>query len=283
MSERKKVATEIGLIGLVCVIIIVAIMLPWSWDEDIAPLPPRPAQFTDLVQTSVKGVVHLQCPSWQGSGFVVGPKHIITARHCVDDVEDFLITTWDEHQIKATRAVSHKKSDTASIWVDDLGCVNKDYDHRIEHGGEHEVSFRLLRLGSIKDCRLGQSVYAIGSSLGKQHFNNLTTGVISSTLLDVESFGCPESFGWATLFHVDAATYGGNSGCPIFTMDGVVRGVLVGGPGNYESISYTIPCDLFLEKIPIIALKFALDEYQREEEVIIYDTYYNYEDGNEYY
>ncbi len=239
---------------------------------------PKPLAFTDLVQESIKGVVHLQAPQWQGSGFVVGPRLIITARHCVEGVIDFEITTNTEHKIKATRAISDKEHDVASIWVDDLECVNDDINHVVKFGGEHDVVLTPLRLGSIKDCVLGQSIYVIGSPYGKVNFNSLTTGIISGVDVDWSSLG--DNYGWEVAFTVDSAGHPGNSGCPVFTADGIVRGILVGG---FSPVLISImPCDLFLHDLDSIRLMFTQDRYRFEEAVDMGD-WYNYKDNTEYY
>ena len=281
---RPRTQAVVAVAALVVVVVVVSVVLPWYSDPSPRPpLPPRPAQFTDLVQTSVKGVVHLQCPQWQGSGFVVGPRLIVTARHCVEGVEDFLMTTHTGCQVRATRAISDKNHDVGFVWVDDLTCVNEDHDHRIEHGGEHEVRLHPLRLGSIEDCRLGQNVYVIGSPYGRINFNALSTGVISGVDRDWDftNWMTGEKYGWSVAFTVDSAGHPGNSGCPVFTTDGVVRGILVGG---FSPVLISVmPCDLFIEDLPIIALMFATDRYEREEATVIYDPYYNHSADNEYY
>lgn len=240
------------------------------------PEPTPPAvepNFTDQVQESIKGVVHLQAPGWQGSGFVVGPRLIVTARHCVEGVEDFVITTADGHQVRATRAISDKEHDVAFVWVDDLECIAE------ERGtAEHEVDLSPLTLGNIADCQLGQSVYVIGSPYGKVNFNSLTTGIISGVDVDWSPLG--DDYGWEVAFTVDSAGHPGNSGCPVFTTDGVVRGILVGG---FSPVLISVmPCDLFITDLDAIRLMFAQDRYEREEATDM-GEYYNYRDGNEYY
>ena len=255
-----------------------------EWEERVVgqntePNEPEPLAFTDLVQTSIKGVVHLKAPQWQGSGFVVGPQMIGTARHCVDGVEDFLITTHDGHQIRATRAISDKQHDVALIWVDDLTCVAK------ERGTlAHEITLSPLHLGSIKDCVLGQSVYVIGSPYGKMNFNSLTTGIISGVDVDWSPLG--DDYGWEAAFTVDSAGHPGNSGCPVFTTDGIVRGIIV---GRLSPVLISVmPCDLFLADLDSIRLMFKIGRYQHEEaqheEAQEYTgEYWNYVDNNEYY
>lgn len=230
---------------------------------------PGTVAFTDRVQTSLKGVVHIMCPQWQGSGFVIGPRLIVTARHCVEGVEDFLITTHDGHQVRATRAVSDKEHDMAFIWVDDLTCVAESGAHsrsaEASHfqAGHDRIRLYPLPIGSIKDCQLGQSVYVIGSPYGKINFNSLTTGIISGVDVDWSPLG--DDYGWQVAFTVDSAGHPGNSGCPVFTTDGVVRGVLVGG---FSPVLISVmPCDLFLGDLESIRLMFAQDRFRREEAV----------------
>lgn len=245
----------------------------------------RAPAFTDMVQISLKGVVHLQCPSWQGSGFVVGPRLIVTARHVVKNVEDFLITTHRGCQIHATRAISDKKSDIAFIWVDDLECTAKYGEHTLVFRKKyifldgHKTKLTSVPLGSIKDCRLGQNVYVIGSPYGKVNFNSLTTGVISGVNVDWSPLG--EHHGWKVAFTVDSAGHPGNSGCPVFTTDGVVRGILV---GRFSPVLLSVmPCDLFLEDLPTITLMFKIGQYQFEITPEWNDPYYNYAEDTDYY
>ena len=250
-----------------------------AYEQAYADLENDFVPMTDQVQESIKGVVHIMCPRWQGSGFVVGSRHIMTARHCTEGVENFTVTTNDKHILHATRAISHKNHDVSSIWIDDLECHNDDVDHRIKFHGEHEVNLNPLDLGLIEDCVLMQPVYVIGSPYGKINFNAVTMGVISGVDRDWSFAG--DSYGWKIAFTIDSAGHPGNSGCPVFTMDGKVRGILVGG---FSPVLINVmPCDLFISDLETIERMFIQDKYYREEAVVGYDPYYNYKDRNEYY
>lgn len=278
MRDNQKGMTLVGLLFWIVVlgVILVATTVPRA-KKSSTPDP----NFTDLVQTSLKGVVYIEAPGWHGSGFVAGPRLIITAGHIVEDVEDFLITIHDNHQIRATRAISDKDHDLALIRIDDLTCTAKDCELAVETDNSrfniklssHQVVLTPLPLGSIKDCVLGQNVYVIGSPYGKMNFNSLTTGSISGVNRDWSPLG--ENYGWNVAFTVDSAGHPGNSGCPVFTTDGVVRGILVGG---FSPVLISVmPCDLFLGELESIRLMFLMDRYEREE-TADYDGYEGYDE-----
>ena len=240
--------------------------------------------FTDTVVQSVKSVVHIKCPQWQGSGFVIGPNLIVTARHCVEGVESFTITTHEGYLLHAYRAISSKKYDVAFIYVDDLSCLGFS-DNSVQYKlPPKEVKLIPLKLGSIKNCKLGQDIFIIGSPFGNINFNSVSKGIISGINKDWDTIDpwTGERYGWEVSFTSDSAAHPGNSGGAVFTMDGVVRGVLVGGYSPVLNCS--MPCDLFLPDIEQIKLMFIMDKYQFEK-VPEYspDDYYNHAEDNEYY
>lgn len=213
----------------------------------------------------INNVVHIRnnTGQWQGSGVLLAPDLVLTARHVVDNGEDFEVKTNDGKVYKAERAISSKKYDLGFLKLKDkLPCTTV--------------------VGDITECRLGQPVYAIGSPYGDMNQNSVTSGIVSSMARKLEDFGCPETYGWSCVFQTDAAGHPGNSGCPIYTLDGKVRGILVGGITN--AIVYCIPATLVANDCQIIQLMFLMDEYQKE---IAPETpgmkYYNIKDGNEYY
>lgn len=209
----------------------------------------------------IPGVVHVMCPEWQGSGFVVGPRLIVTARHVVEGVTDFTITTHNGHKLHATRAISFKNRDVGFIWIDDLKCVS-EVERELECSKvKHEVTLQVLELGSIKECSLGQPIFAIGSPYGKVNFNHLSSGIISALDRNWDELG--EDYGWEIGWTTTVAGHPGNSGCPILTLDGRVRGVLVGGFSPVLVLA--MPVDLFLDHLDEVTLMFEMDNYKREQ------------------
>lgn len=217
---------------------------------------PKELTLPELVEDVIDGVVHIKCSQWQGSGFVIGPRLIKTARHVVEGITDFTITTNDGHVVKATRAISHGSYDTACIYIDDLTCVAEGSD------GKYQVELKVLELGSIKDCRLGEEIFLIGSPLGQIHFNAVTVGYISKLDTRLEDFNYPKNYGWSDTITIDAVALGGNSGCPIFNMSGSVVGILVGGKS--DALNWIVPVDVFIDDIDVIMMMFVMNKYRVE-------------------
>lgn len=272
MKKAMKRALIVAVVAIVTTVAQAQTLTPTQTptQTELHPLPWTSENvLSDQIEESIKGVVHVMCPDWQGSGFVVGPRLIVTARHVVEDVENFTITTYDGHTLHATRAISDKKHDVGFIWLDDLVCT-AEKEREIEcQKVKHEVVLHRLALASIKDCRLGRPVYVIGSPYGKINFNAVTLGIISGVDRDWSFAG--DEYGWKVAFTIDAAGHPGNSGCPVFTMDGRVRGILVGG---FSPVLIDVmPSDLFLGDLGMIQLMFALDKYEREEAPTTIDPY----------
>ena len=231
--------------GLIAILVCVGIL---AWFIEYGYTNTRPivtTQFPDKIQEVLPSVLHIMCDKWQGSGVAITEDIIVTARHVIDGT-DYTITLNDGTVVKGIQAISHKDYDVGFIKID-------------------KPILKPAKFGSIKDCVLGQPIFTIGSPIGNRHFNSISSGVISNLKLDLESNGCPKDMGWSLMLMIDAATYGGNSGCPIFTLDGIVRGILVGGYNDYESLSYCIPSDLFLGDIELIKMMFAFNRYSLED------------------
>ena len=233
----------------------------------------KPPSIVDIIPEIRPGVVHLQAPSWQGSGFMVGPNLIATARHVAENVENFVITTNDGHKLHATRAISSKRHDIAFIYVDDLTCIAEECEYVYPCGGtvlrgKHKVKLHVLKLGSITDCQLGQEIITIGSPYGKINFNSVTLGIISGLDRDYDplnqSYYGEHDYGWSVAFQTDSTGHPGSSGGALFTADGVVRGILVGGFS--PSLIIAMPVDLFLEDLALIERMFRQDNYYFEQE-----------------
>jgi len=207
---------------------------------------PNEPNFADTIDKTIGSVVHIfnNTGGWQGSGVAIRPDLIVTARHVVEDGVDFTITDNNGVEFRATRAISSKKYDVGLIKLDKPVLTPAEF-------------------GSIENCRLGQQVYVVGSPYGKINFNAMSLGIVSGVNRNYDPLNSWEGdYGWSVAFTTDSAGHPGNSGCPVFTMDGRVRGILVGGFS--PSLIIVMPVDLFLSEVDEIDRMFLMDKWERE-------------------
>ena len=218
--------------------------------------PAVTTQFPNRIQEVLPSVVHIMCDRWQASGVVLTEDIVVTARHVIDGL-DYTITLSDGSVVSGIQAISHKDYDVGFIKVE-------------------KKILKPAKFGSVTECVLGQSVFIVGSPFGKINFNSVTLGIISGLDRDWDGLSFyGELYGWKVAFTSDAGAHPGNSGGPVFTMDGIVRGLLVGGYSPVLNCS--MPSDLFMKDIENIKLMFAFERYSVEKARGEY--YDQYQDG----
>jgi S1-C subfamily serine protease len=244
-----------NIIGIVIGFILLSIGIGMvNWTGIGQNIPAVSTKFPNTVQEILPSAVHIKCEKWQGSGVAITEDIIVTARHVIDGTS-YEITTNDGRVFEGVQAISHKDYDIGFIKIKPLGLIA----HKLG------VSSKLkpAKFGSIKDCVLGQPIFIVGSPYGKINFNSVTLGVISGLDRNWEGLNRRgEPYGWKIAFTSDSGAHPGNSGGPVFSMDGVCRGLLVGGFSPVLNCS--MPCDLFLNDIENIKLLFAMEKYQSE-------------------
>jgi S1-C subfamily serine protease len=159
-----------------------------------------------------------------GSGFLVTKNGmIVTNKHVVEDATaEYVVTTNDGQEHKARILAKDPFNDIALI--------------KIEGN-----SFPTLKLGNSDQLKIGQTVIAIGNSLG-EFTNTVSRGIVSGLKRNVtagQNFGQTE-----TLFNIiqtDAAINPGNSGGPLLDISGQVIGVNVAMAAGAENIGFAIP------------------------------------------
>jgi S1-C subfamily serine protease len=211
-------------------------------------------QFPNRIQEVLPSVVHIMCDRWQGSGVAITEDIVVTARHVIDGL-DYTVTLNDGNDVKGIQAISHKDYDIGFIRVE-------------------KKILTPAKFGSVKDCVLGQPVFIIGSPYGEINFNSVTLGIISGLDRDWDELSYSgELYGWKVAFTSDAGAHPGNSGGPVFTMDGIVRGLLVGGYSPVLNCS--MPSDLFIGDIEVIKLMFVFNKYKQEQKKVVWGYGYH--------
>jgi serine protease Do len=156
-----------------------------------------------------------------GSGFIVDPAGIIvTNNHVIEGADEITVTLQDNTTLKATLIGHDDRTDVAVLQV------HPDKPLPAVHFGDSDVS------------RVGDWVLAIGNPFGLG--GSVTAGIISARGRDIQQ-GPYDDF-----IQTDAAINRGNSGGPLFNMDGAVIGIntaIYSPSGGSIGIGFSIPSD----------------------------------------
>jgi serine protease Do len=155
-----------------------------------------------------------------GSGFVIDPSGlIVTNNHVIEGADEIIVNFTDGSKLKVTKILGHDpETDLALLKV------------------EPKQPLKAATFGDSSKIRGGDWVMAIGNPFGLG--GTLTVGVISATKRDINS-GPYDHF-----LQTDAAINRGNSGGPLFNMEGEVIGVntaIISPTGGSIGIGFAVP------------------------------------------
>ena len=157
----------------------------------------------------------------EGSGFIVGSDGVIlTNAHVVANADKVTVKLKDRREFEARVLGQDEASDVAVIKIEakDLPTV---------------------RLGQPGAVRVGEWVVAIGAPFGFD--NSVTAGIVSALGRNL-----PDD-SYVPFIQTDVAVNPGNSGGPLFNLNGEVIGInsqIYSRSGGYEGISFAIPIDV---------------------------------------
>jgi serine protease Do len=157
-----------------------------------------------------------------GTGFIIDEKGwIVTNHHVVGKADEITVTMSDGRKLPAKLMGGDEKTDIALIKVES----NKPLPY---------VSF-----GDASKVRVGQPVMAVGNPFGLG--GTVTTGIVSARGRDIQS-GPFDDY-----IQTDAAINRGNSGGPLFDMEGKVIGIntaIFSPTGGSVGLGFAIPASL---------------------------------------
>ena len=157
-----------------------------------------------------------------GSGFVIDAEgFIVTNNHVIAEADEITVEFTDGSKLKAEVIGVDKKTDIAVLKV------------------EPTKPLRAVPFGNSGTARIGDWVMAIGNPFGQG--GTVTLGIISATKRDIRS-GPYDNF-----IQTDASINRGNSGGPLFNMDGEVIGIntaIISPSGGSIGIGFSIPSNL---------------------------------------
>ena len=196
-------------------------------DNNVAPPKlPKGSPFQDFFDQFFDGQNGRRLPSEKvnslGSGFVIDPSGlIVTNNHVIDGADDVEVNFTDGTTRKAKILGIDKKTDLALLKV----TAQKPLPY---------VTF-----GDSAKARIGDWVMAIGNPFGLG--GSVTLGIISARGRNINE-GPYDDF-----IQTDAAINRGNSGGPLFDMDGKVIGIntaIISPTGGSIGIGFSIPSQI---------------------------------------
>jgi serine protease Do len=157
-----------------------------------------------------------------GSGFIIDPAgYIVTNNHVIDGAEEITVITHDNEELKAKLVGRDEKTDLALLKV------------------EAKKPLPAVKWGDSDVLRIGDWVLAIGNPFGLG--GTVTAGIVSARQRDINA-GPYDDF-----IQTDASINRGNSGGPMFNMDGDVVGInsaIYSPSGGSVGIGFSIPSNL---------------------------------------
>ncbi len=162
-----------------------------------------------------------------GSGFVIDPSGIIiTNNHVIADSNEVTVIFTDGTKLKADVIGKDTKVDVAVLRV------------------KPDKPLKAVKFGDSDKMRVGDWVIAVGNPFGLG--GSVTAGIVSARNRDIDS-GPYDNY-----IQTDAAINKGNSGGPLFDMDGEVIGIntaILSPSGGSIGIGFATPSDTV---VPII-------------------------------
>ena len=157
----------------------------------------------------------------EGSGFIVSPDgYILTNAHVVKGADEVTVKMTDRREYSAKIVGQDERTDVAVLKIEARNLPT-------------------VKLGDPARLRAGQWVVAIGSPFGFE--NTVTAGIVSAVARTL-----PDDR-YVPFIQTDAAVNPGNSGGPLFNLEGEVVGInsqIYSGSGGYMGLSFAIPIDV---------------------------------------
>ena len=155
-----------------------------------------------------------------GSGFIVSQDgYILTNNHVVEGADDVTVKLTDGRKLPARVIGTDKAGDVAVLKIAGTG-------------------FPTVKIGNPANSKVGDWVVAIGSPYGLD--NTVTSGIISAKSRQL-SEDSPTH-----LIQTDVPVNPGNSGGPLFNLNGEVIGInsmIYSRTGGFQGLSFAIPID----------------------------------------
>jgi len=183
------------------------------------------ADFTEIIEREVKGVVTVKTDVSQGTGFLITDDgYIVSNAHIFSGATDVNVHTYNNEVYTATPIGYNSEMDLYLLKI--------------------SGNFNSLDLGDSDDVKIGEKVLAIGNPLGLSF--TATEGIISAR--DRQGIN-----GLPLYFQTDVSLNPGNSGGPLINKEGEVIGINNFKISGAESLGFALESNQVKETINEIA------------------------------
>ena len=169
-----------------------------------------------------------------GSGFFISNDgYLVTNYHVVEENQDLRVTTYDGKEYTATMVGYDENNDVAVLKI--------------------SAETVPVSIGESSGMNVGDDIMVIGNALGDLSYT-FTDGLISYTNRKIQT----TSGRTINMFQTNAAINSGNSGGPVYNMDGDVIGIASAkfASAEIEGLCFFIPIDDVKDTILSIAYQY---------------------------
>ncbi len=163
-----------------------------------------------------------------GSGFIISADgYVLTNNHVVDGSDHVTVRLSDRRELDAKVVGTDAQYDIALLKL-------------------NATNLPVVALGNSKGVKAGQWVVAIGSPFGFDH--SVTAGIVSAV---GRNFGGADQQ-YVPFIQTDVPINRGNSGGPLFNLDGQVIGInsqIFSNTGGFMGVSFAIPIDIAMNAV----------------------------------
>jgi len=216
----------------------------------------------ELYKNVNPAIVWIGTDEWQGTGFLISSDGLIATAGHVADAWNFKIKFSDGRQGRA-RFAYIEDSDICDVGFIQITWIERKEGLQFWEWLNLKVLIELIWDGTLppapiknlpcvefaNEIEMAEEVVIVGYPWGLQPSSTITQGIVAALNRDIPFFG--EKF----MLHTDTASWPGNSGSPVFNMNGDVVGILVGGMYGCDNYSLVTPAKL---------VELALDKYKAE-------------------
>jgi serine protease Do len=164
-----------------------------------------------------------------GSGFIISRDgYVLTNNHVVDGADEVTVRLQDRRTFTAKVVGTDPKYDIALLKISDGN------------------NLPAVSIGDSRTLKAGQWVLAIGSPFGFDY--TVTQGIVSAVGRNLGSADQP----YTSFIQTDVPINRGNSGGPLFNLQGQVVGVnsqIYSSTGGYQGVAFSIPIDVAMSAV----------------------------------